>query len=123
MAVKKKAAGKKVAAKRASAISNKQTKLQIIQSIADGTGLTRKDVAGVFQELGSLIERHMRKRGSGEFSIPDTGVKIGRVQKPARKARTGRNPATGEEITIPAKPKHTTVRVTALKALKETVLN
>jgi nucleoid DNA-binding protein len=65
----------------------------------------------------------MQKRGSGEFQIPDTGVKIRRVKKPARKARMGRNPATGEEIKIAAKPAHTVVKVLALKALKDTINN
>lgn len=71
--------------------------------------------------LGSMIEGHMKKRGSGEFTIPDTGVKIRRVKKPARKARMGRNPATGEAMKIAAKPASTVVRVTALKALKDTI--
>jgi nucleoid DNA-binding protein len=68
-----------------------------------------------------MIEGHMKKRGSGEFTIPDTGVKIRRVRKPARKSRMGRNPATGEPIKIAAKPASTVVRVSALKALKDTI--
>jgi nucleoid DNA-binding protein len=132
MAVKKKAAKKAVTKKKATtaksapqkrlpAITEKQTKTQIVQAIAEDTGLAKKDVAAVFGSLGELIERHMKKRGSGEFTIPDTGVKIRRVRKPARKARMGRNPATGEEIKIAAKPAHTVVRVSALKALKDTL--
>ena len=127
MAVKKKAAKKKAVAakaapaKRVTAIPTKQTKTQVVQAIAEGTGLSKKDVASVFAALGQLIERHMKKRGSGELSIPDTGVKIRRIRKPARKARMGRNPATGEQIKIAAKPASTVVKVTALKALKATV--
>ncbi len=121
MAVKKKVATKKVATKKISAIASKQTKSQIIQSISDTTGLTKKDVAGVFEAMGDLLQGHMKKRGSGEFQIPETGVKVRRVKKPARKARMGRNPATGETIKIAAKPASTTVRVTALKALKDSV--
>ncbi|NNJ92282.1 MAG: DNA-binding protein [Gammaproteobacteria bacterium] len=128
MAVKKKAAKKAVAKKVAAApklksIGTRQTKTQIIQAISDSTGLTKKDVSAVFSNLGELIQRHMQKRGSGEFQIPDTGVKVRRVKKPARKARMGRNPATGEEIKIAAKPAHTVVKVQALKALKETINN
>jgi nucleoid DNA-binding protein len=127
MAVKKKVAKKKVAKKAAAAapavkaITQKQTKTQIIAALAESTGLTKKDVAGVMAALGDMIEGHMKRRGSGEFTIPDTGVKIRRVRKPARKARMGRNPATGEEMKIPAKPASTVVRVTALKALKDTI--
>ncbi len=127
MAVKKKVA-KKVAAKKAAAaapavkaITTKQTKTQIIAALADNTGLSKKDIGNVFAALGDMIEAHMKKRGSGEFTIPNTGVKIRRVKKPARKARMGRNPATGEAIKIAAKPASTVVRVSALKALKDTI--
>ncbi|WP_078121657.1 HU family DNA-binding protein [Thiosocius teredinicola] len=126
MAVKKKAA-KKAAAKKAAAapavkaISTKQTKTQIITAISESTELPKKDVVAVFTALGEMIEGHMKKRGSGEFTIPDTGVKIRRVKKPARKARMGRNPATGEPMKIAAKPASTVVRVSALKALKDTI--
>jgi len=141
MAVKKKVAKKKVVKKAAAkkvvkktvvkkaaaaapavkAITTKMTKTQIIAALAEKTDLTKKDVAGLFSALGDMIESHMKRRGSGEFTIPDTGVKIRRVKKPARKSRMGRNPATGEEMKIAAKPASTVVRVTALKALKDTI--
>jgi nucleoid DNA-binding protein len=127
MAVKKKAAKKKVAKKAAAAapavkaITTKQTKTQIIAAIAESTEMSKKDVGAVFTTLGEMIEAHMKRRGSGEFTIPDTGVKIRRVKKPARKARMGRNPATGEAMKIAAKPASTVVRVSALKALKDSI--
>ena len=129
MAVKKKAASKKAAkaksttsaASAVKAITTKQTKTQIITALAESTELPKKDVALVFAKLGEMIEGHMKRRGSGEFTIPDTGVKIRRVKKPARKARMGRNPATGEPMKIAAKPASTVVRVSALKALKDTI--
>ncbi len=125
MAVKKKAAAKaaagKAAAPAAKAIPSKQTKTQIIAALSETTGLAKKDVGNVLAALGAMIEGHMKKRGSGEFTIPDAGVKIRRVKKPARKARMGRNPATGEAMKIAAKPASTVVRVTALKALKDTI--
>lgn len=125
--VTKKAAAKKAPAKKAAApakpkaIADKQTKTQILQAIAEETGLSRKQVGDVFNSLGGLVKGHMTKRGSGEFAIPETGVKVRRVVKPARKARMGRNPATGEPIKIAAKRATTVVKVTALKALKDTV--
>jgi nucleoid DNA-binding protein len=125
MAIKKKVSKKKVAqttpAKKLKSISTKQTKAQIITAIAEDTGLTKKEVASVFSNLGELIQRHMQARGSGEFTIPDTGVKIKRVIKPARKARMGRNPFTGEEVKIAAKPKSKAVKCLALAALKKTI--
>ena len=117
MAVKKKAAKKAVAKKAAAAapavkaIATKQTKTQIITAIAESTELPKKDVVAVFTQLGQMIEAHMKRRGSGEFTIPDTGVKIRRVKKPARKARMGRNPATGEPMKIAAKPASTVVQI------------
>lgn len=118
---KKKVAAKAAEPVRQKSITTKQTKTQIIQAIAEETGLSRKQIGEVFSSLGSLIKRHMQRRGSGEFSIPDTGVKIRRVRKPARKSRMGRNPATGETIKIAAKPASTVVKVAALKALKDTL--
>ncbi len=124
---KKKVAKKKAVAKKAAtptkakAITTKQTKTQIIQAIAEDTGLTKKQVAEVFSSLGGLVECHMKRRGSGEFTIPETGVKIRRVVKPARKSRMGRNPATGEAIKIAAKKASTVIKVAALKALKDTL--
>ena len=120
----KKAAKKKVVAKaapRLKAITQKQTKTQILTAISEETGLSRKEVAAVFSSMSDLITRHVMKRGSGEFSIPDCGVKVRRVVKPRTKARMGRNPATGEEIKIPAKPAKTVVKLTALKALKDKI--
>ena len=119
---KKKVAAKKAIVKRVPAISKKQTKTQIIQAISEETNLTKKEVASVFSSMEELIERHMKKRGSGEFTIPNTGVKIRRVKRPARKARMGRNPATGEAVKIAAKPAQNIIRISALKALKDTLL-
>lgn len=62
------------------------------------------------------------KRGSGEFAVPDMGVKITRKTKPATKKRMGRNPKTGEAIVIAAKPKREVIRIRALKGLKEVLL-
>ncbi len=107
--------------KKLTAISKTQTKSEILSAIAEDTGLTKKQVVDVFASLGDLLTRHIKKRGSGEFTIPDTGVKIRRAKKPARKARMGRNPATGEAMEIPAKPASTTVKVIPLKALKDVV--
>ena len=116
-----KAAAKKAPVANAKAIADKQTKTQIINSISEETGLNKKEVGAVFASLGNLVQRHMKKRGSGEFTIPETGVKIRRQRKPATKARKMVSPFTGETITVKAKPARNVVKVTALKALKESV--
>ena len=122
----KKAAIKKAvtetAPRKLKSITTTQTKTQILQAIAEETTLSRAEVARVFGALGDLVQRHMQRRGSGEFTIPDTGVKIRRVRKPATKSRMGRNPQTGEAIKIAAKPARTVIKVSALKALKDTLV-
>ena len=85
------------------------------------TGLSKKEVGAVFTSMSDLADSHMKRRGSGEFTIPEIGVKIKRVRKPATKSRKGVNPFTGEAITIKAKPARNQIRLSALKALKESV--
>ncbi|MFQ5659044.1 MAG: HU family DNA-binding protein [Gammaproteobacteria bacterium] len=108
-------------AKKPSAIAMKQTKSQILSTLAEETGLTKKEVGTVLVSLAGLAQRHLRKRGSGEFTVPSLGVKLRRVVKPARKARKGVNPFTGEEMMFKAKPASTGVRITALKAIKDAI--
>lgn len=102
-------------------IGTKQTKNQVISSISTETGVHKKEVDAVFKSLSSHIHRHMQKRGSGIFIVPETNIKVKRIMKPATKKRLGRNPATGEQITIAAKPARTIVKLAALKKLKEAV--
>lgn len=102
-------------------VTEKQTKAQIYSDIAESTGLSKTEVKNVFAALRNLVERHLKGKGSGQFSIPELGVKIRRVSKKATKSRKGRNPFTGEEITIPAKPARKAIRATILKNLKEII--
>lgn len=104
-----------------SPVSKKQTKAQIVSELSDMTGVGKSDIRNLFVALRNLVERHMNTKGSGQFAIPELGVKIRRVNKKATKARMGRNPFTGEEIKIPAKPARKAVRATVLKSLKEVV--
>jgi nucleoid DNA-binding protein len=128
MATKKAAAKKapKKAAKKAApaakkvgpAIQTKMTKSQIVASLADSTGLTKKEVGAVMDEYDTLIQRSIKKRSVGEFTIPGM-MKITTVSKPAKKARKGINPFTGEEQMFKAKPASIGVKVRPLKKLKE----
>ncbi|HAN26462.1 MAG TPA: integration host factor [Halieaceae bacterium] len=127
----KKAAAKKVASKAAPAkkaaapakkaaplIKEKLTKTQIVASIAESTTLSKKQVGDVLGELESLMERSLKKRAVGEFTLPGL-MKITTVKKPARKARKGINPFTGEETTFAAKPASVAVKVRPLKKMKD----
>jgi nucleoid DNA-binding protein len=102
-------------------IGEKQTKSQILSSIAEETGLAKKEIQIVLESIGGHIVRHMRKRGSGQFVIPEAGIRVVRRTRPASKKRLGRNPATGEQIWIAAKPARTVVKVVPMKTLKESV--
>lgn len=104
-----------------SVVSQKQTKAQIFTEISENTGVSKADVKNVFAALRNLVERHLKTRGSGQFIVPELGLKVRRVAKKATKARKGRNPFTGEEIMISAKPARKAVRATVLKNLKEVV--
>lgn len=117
---KKKAVAKKAAApvKKPSALKAKMTKSQIVASISENTGLTKKQVGSVMGELETLIERSIKKRAVGEFTIPGL-MKVTTVKKPARKARKGINPFTKEETVFKAKPASVAVKVRALKKMKE----
>jgi nucleoid DNA-binding protein len=94
------------------------TKSEIISQIADKTSLTKKDVGAVFDQLNGIIKKSLKS--ASEFSMPGL-MKVRVVKKPATKARLGKNPFTGEEIMIKAKPARKTVKVTALKGLKDMV--
>jgi nucleoid DNA-binding protein len=115
----RKAAAKKAAPKKAApALKDKMTKSQMVGNIADSTGLSKKQVGEVFAELETLIERSIKKRSVGEFTLPGL-MKITTVKKPARKARKGINPFTGEETIFKAKPASVAVRIRPLKKMKE----
>tara|TARA_R110002072_G_scaffold278758_1_gene440637 strand:- start:37807 stop:38223 length:417 start_codon:yes stop_codon:yes gene_type:complete len=110
----------KAPAKKTTAITAKYTKTAILAEIAQNTELSRKQVDAVLSELGDLIERHIKKRGVGEFTLPGL-LKIKAVKRPAQPARKGvPNPfKPGETMDIPKKPASTRVKVLPLKKLKE----
>ena len=99
-------------------IKDKLSKTQILDQIAAGTGLARKQVAAVLDSLTEVIEAHVKKNAVGEFVLPGL-LKISTVRKPATKARKGINPFTKEEVTFKAKPASTAVKVRPLKKLKD----
>ena len=120
--VAKKAAVKKAPAKapakKMTAVAERYNKTQILTEIADNTELSKKQVQAVLDSLGDVIERHVKKRAVGEFVLPGL-LKIQAVKKPAKKARKGINPFTGEETTFKAKPASIAVKIRPLKKLKE----
>jgi nucleoid DNA-binding protein len=116
MAKKKATAKKKTAAK---AATKPTTKSETLNFISDKTGLTKKDVGAVFDNLATLMKRDLKK-GPGVYTVPGL-MKVKVVRKPATKARKGTNPFTGQEMTFKAKPARNVVKVLPLKNLKEMV--
>jgi nucleoid DNA-binding protein len=114
----KKAAAPKAPAAPVKPIAERQNKSQMLAQISEATEVSKKQVQAVLDELTNIIEGHIKKKGAGEFVLPGL-LKITTVKKPATKARKGINPFTGEEVMFKAKPASTSVKVRALKKLKE----
>ena len=98
------------------------TQNQTIEELALKADMAKTDVRRVLEAQSALAVAQLKKRGIGQFKIPFLGVKLALKKKPATKAREGRNPATGETITIPAKRASKAVKATVLKAIKDRVL-
>jgi nucleoid DNA-binding protein len=96
------------------------TKTAVYQALSESTGLSKKQIGTVFDQLTAYIKAQLGKKGPGVFTVPGL-LKIKRVEKKATPSRQGKNPRTGEPMTIPAKPKRTVVKALALKGLKEMV--
>ena len=104
----------------AKAAAKSPTKSEIFTAISEETGVSKKDVAAVFDSLASQIGKNLGKKGPGAFTLPGL-CKFTLQRKPATKARPGINPFTKEEIMIKAKPATNVVKIRPLKALKDSV--
>ena len=79
-----------MAAKKKAAAKKPMNKTKILTALAEGTGLSKKDVAGVLDELGTLIGKKLGRRGQGVFHLPGL-MKVKVISKPATRARKGSN--------------------------------
>lgn len=106
-------------AKAAPAKKKSPTKSEIFASIAESTGLAKKDVSAVMDALQEQIKNALGSRGPGLFVVPGL-LKITKKKMPARPARKNvPNPfKPGETRDIPAKPAYSKIKVLALKNLK-----
>lgn len=95
------------------------SKSEILAGLADATGLTKKQVAAVFDSLAGMVQSALKK-GPGVFTVPGL-LKLRAIHKPAQPARKGINPFTKEEIMIKAKPARNVVRAAPLKVLKDAI--
>ncbi|MBI1390965.1 MAG: HU family DNA-binding protein [bacterium] len=108
----KKAAAKSTSTPKKPASSAKPlTKSQLVGHLAEKLGLTKKQVNDFFEELAAVGYKESKKG----FTLPG----FGKLVLVKRKARKGRNPATGETIKIPAK---TVVKFRISKACKDAII-
>lgn len=91
----------------------KMTQTAIIRELAEQTGVNNKVAKQFIEALAQLAIRETKK--NGVFILPG----IGRLVRAERKARTGRNPATGETIKIPAKK---VVKFRLAKSVKDAIV-
>ena len=90
----------------------RMTQTQIINALAEQTGAKKSDVKTMFDALAEMATKEVKT--NGEFTVPG----FGKLKKTQRKARDGRNPATGAVIRIPAK---TTVKFSVGKSMKDAI--
>lgn len=89
------------------------TKSQLSNSLAERAGITKATARTVIDAMASIACEEVK--GKGEFTIPG----IGKLVISNRSARMGRNPATGEVISIPARK---VLKFRVAKACKDSVL-
>ena len=110
-----------MADKKAGATGKPQSKTETYNALAEATGLSRKQVAEVFDALSTLIQKELGKKGPGVFTVPGL-LKLKRITKPATKAGKRPNPfKPGEMMEVKAKPARNVVKAQPLKSLKELV--
>lgn len=85
----------------------------MVASLAEATNMSKKEVVAFLEGMTELVYKEVKK--NGECIVPG----FGKLVKAKRKAREGRNPATGETIKIPAK---TVVKFRLAKAAKDAIL-
>jgi DNA-binding protein HU-beta len=89
------------------------TQTQLVRSLAEGCEVNNKTARLFLDSLSSMAITEVKK--NGVFVLPG----IGRLVRVDRKARTGRNPLTGESIKIPAKK---VVKFRVAKAAKDAIV-
>jgi DNA-binding protein HU-beta len=89
------------------------TQTQLVRQLAESNEVSNKQMKEILEKLAGTAIAEVKK--NGVFVLPG----IGRLVRVDRKARTGRNPATGESIKIPAKK---VVKFRVAKAAKDAIV-
>ena len=96
------------------------TKTETLNVLAERTGMNRKQVASLLDELGRLIAEQLSQQGPGSLNVPGL-MRIKVLRKPAQPERTGIHPITKQQTVFRAKPARNVVKITPLKGLKDMV--
>lgn len=94
---------------------------EFINEMVERTGLTKRQVKDFYAFEHDLVLEQLMKKGIGKVTLPIIGIKMALINKPATKAHPGRNPFTGEEIMVAAKPARRDVKAKVMKALRDAV--
>lgn len=97
-----------------------RSKSEVYSILADHNGLSRKQIAGVFETMASVIAADLKGK-AGIFAVPGL-MKIACIRKPATKGGMKPNPfKPGEMMEVKPKPARNVIKVRPLKALKAMV--
>jgi nucleoid DNA-binding protein len=99
-------------------VANRMSKTELVQAIADESGLEKKQVNAMLDALNNIVYRELK--ADREVTIPGL-LKLTTVRKAAVPEREGINPFTKEKTTFKARPARTVVKPRPLKALKDAV--
>lgn len=99
-------------------IKEKMKATELFEHLAEATGLEKKQIKAVIEELSNVMKGCMVKKGCGEFTFPKL-FKMRIKDVPAKKARKGVSPFTGEETIFKAKPASRKVKILPMKTMKE----
>jgi nucleoid DNA-binding protein len=109
---------RKAAPKAPQSIKSVLTKSALVAHLADAAKVAAKDVRALLAALEETIRASINKKGPRTFVLPGV-LKITAVAVPAKPARKGTNPFTGEPTTFKAKPATVKVKVRPMKKLKD----
>lgn len=119
----KKGAAKAAKPPKITASSKVRKKGELYTLIADHVGISRKQVAGVFETMGAVMAADLAKPTAGTpkvFVVPGL-MKVTSKYKPATRERKGIDPFTKQEKVFKAKPASTAIKIRPLKGLKAMV--
>jgi len=100
--------------------AKRMSKSQFLTSLAEKSGLSRKQATAALDTINAMVAQQLGKRGPGEVLIPGL-LKLNIVNKPATRKHEGINPFTKQPMTYKAKAARKVIKARPLKALKDSI--